>query len=475
FLDGRFAQAQKLDDHNQFKLDEDIQSLLKQMCVGLQEVLASLSPFSITTLPIDIPKCIDELSHNYDELNFIFSNSQNDQFRGMFTWRNGVVVDAALNGYWLILDNINLGNASVLDRINSILEPNGSIILTEEGQGRVVNPHPNFRIFLTMDPAYGEISRAMRNRCLEISFLEQGSPTAVTSNLLNNSYPMDYINLFSSAILSSATFNSVRTVLELSKLGNYLKPTLNSSLMERHLVTAQQLVAFFPDSFTENQYMKMMLKRSGIENTFPVSCSSDQIKLLAALLRSTQGRGHALGPKTFIALLLLSIVFSQREDTSLLPWISDIVASIHESALCRIGNFSRLLHKQGLLLNKNELESFLQLNLSEKMLFENDDFRESIKVYLFQSLVRLPDLHKADSIIRVIKYLFSSQSDLSADLELLMNLWNGGKTKNESLSRGRYLFKAEKCKNISDFIISSKFSLQGQQDFPIYALILCLS
>ena len=30
--------------------------------------------------------------------------------------------------------------------------------------GRTVTRHPNFRLFLTMDPAFGEISRPMRNR-----------------------------------------------------------------------------------------------------------------------------------------------------------------------------------------------------------------------------------------------------------------------------------------------------------------------
>ena len=32
----------------------------------------------------------------------------------------------------------------------------------------VLRPHPEFRMFLTVNPTYGEVSRAMRNRGVEI-------------------------------------------------------------------------------------------------------------------------------------------------------------------------------------------------------------------------------------------------------------------------------------------------------------------
>lgn len=42
---------------------------------------------------------------------------------------------------------------------------------TRDGQPRVVRPHPEFRLFLAMDPRHGEVSRAMRNRGIEICLL----------------------------------------------------------------------------------------------------------------------------------------------------------------------------------------------------------------------------------------------------------------------------------------------------------------
>jgi midasin len=89
-----------------------------------------------------------------------------------FEWLDGVLVKALQKGRWLVLDNANLCSASVLDRLNSLLEPNGVLSINEncgsDGRPRIISPHPDFRIFLTMDPRYGELSRAMRNRAIEI-------------------------------------------------------------------------------------------------------------------------------------------------------------------------------------------------------------------------------------------------------------------------------------------------------------------
>ncbi|KAI2639493.1 midasin [Hypomontagnella submonticulosa] len=89
-----------------------------------------------------------------------------------FEWLDGIIVQALQKGHWLVLDNANLCSASVLDRLNSLLEPDGYLIINEHcgpnGEPRIIKPHPDFRVFLTVDPRYGELSRAMRNRAVEI-------------------------------------------------------------------------------------------------------------------------------------------------------------------------------------------------------------------------------------------------------------------------------------------------------------------
>ncbi|EGP88873.1 uncharacterized protein MYCGRDRAFT_91809 [Zymoseptoria tritici IPO323] len=92
--------------------------------------------------------------------------------KARFEWIDGPLIEALQQGKWLILDNANLCSPSVLDRLNSLLEPNGTLVLNEhsgpDGTARIIRPHPNFRILLTVDPRLGELSRAMRNRAVEL-------------------------------------------------------------------------------------------------------------------------------------------------------------------------------------------------------------------------------------------------------------------------------------------------------------------
>ncbi|PVV04460.1 hypothetical protein BB560_001040 [Smittium megazygosporum] len=99
---------------------------------------------------------------------------------GRFEFIDGVLIEALMNGYWILIDKSNLCSPSVLDRLNGLLEPNGKLVLGECGivndsEGnqtvRTIKKHENFRIFLTVDPAFGEMSRAMRNRGIEIAIL----------------------------------------------------------------------------------------------------------------------------------------------------------------------------------------------------------------------------------------------------------------------------------------------------------------
>lgn len=97
--------------------------------------------------------------------------------RAQFSWQDGTLVRALEQGKWLVLDNANLCSPAVLDRLNSLLEPNGTLIINEhtdaQGMARTIRPAEGFRIFFTCDPKYGELSRALRNRAVEICLLPQ--------------------------------------------------------------------------------------------------------------------------------------------------------------------------------------------------------------------------------------------------------------------------------------------------------------
>ncbi|KAJ1957077.1 AAA ATPase midasin, partial [Linderina pennispora] len=95
---------------------------------------------------------------------------------GKFEWVDGILVDALLNGHWLLIDRANLCSASVLDRLNGLLEPNGVLYVNEDPKRQdAIVPHDNFRIIMAVDPQYGELSRAMRNRGIEICVLPSES------------------------------------------------------------------------------------------------------------------------------------------------------------------------------------------------------------------------------------------------------------------------------------------------------------
>ena len=83
-------------------------------------------------------------------------------------WVDGPVVTALKRGEVLLLDEINLAPASVIERINSLLDDDGNLVLTEH-KGEVIAPNKNFRVVSTCNPANyvgrKPLSEAFRSRC----------------------------------------------------------------------------------------------------------------------------------------------------------------------------------------------------------------------------------------------------------------------------------------------------------------------
>ncbi|KLT40914.1 hypothetical protein CC85DRAFT_321131 [Cutaneotrichosporon oleaginosum] len=103
-----------------------------------------------------------------------------------FAWVDGQLLHALRNGGWFLVSDANLCSASVLDRLNSLCEIDGLLVMSEKGSAsgapEVIKPHPDFRLFMTYDPRHGELSRAMRNRGVELYVdaapVEDETPTA---------------------------------------------------------------------------------------------------------------------------------------------------------------------------------------------------------------------------------------------------------------------------------------------------------
>ena len=78
-----------------------------------------------------------------------------------------------LQGYWVVLDELNLAPSEVLEALNRLLDDNRELFIPETQE--VVKPHPHFMLFATQNPpgVYGGrkvLSRAFRNRFLEVHF-----------------------------------------------------------------------------------------------------------------------------------------------------------------------------------------------------------------------------------------------------------------------------------------------------------------
>jgi len=133
------------------------------------------------------------------ELDCIIKQANEDS-RGKFEWIDGILIKALEQGSWLILDNANLCSPSVLDRLNSLLEPNALLSINErhssDGSALIIKPHPSFRLFMTSDPRHGELSRAMRNRSVELHLPVSASPAAVSELRWTNPSSLSRYQIF---------------------------------------------------------------------------------------------------------------------------------------------------------------------------------------------------------------------------------------------------------------------------------------
>ncbi|KAG8831558.1 hypothetical protein FRC17_002942, partial [Serendipita sp. 399] len=94
----------------------------------------------------------------------------------LFDWQDGPLVHAMRSGSAFLLDEISLADDSVLERLNSVLEPSRTLVLAEMGghdpEKLEIRAKSGFQLMATMNPGgdHGkrELSPALRNRFTEI-------------------------------------------------------------------------------------------------------------------------------------------------------------------------------------------------------------------------------------------------------------------------------------------------------------------
>lgn len=200
---GSFEQSDKLRHLAQFftQLLSEVRPVIEQHSAEdyiLDRHLAMIKRFIDTPshtapdAPIESAKallslCSESLGdHRIEALTTELATFSQSSTASTFEWVDGPLVTAIKSGGWYLINDANLCSSSVLDRLNSLCELNGSLILSERGSSEegaeTIAPHPDFRLFMAFDPRNGELSRAMRNRGVEVAMVEQHLPVLQSSN-----------------------------------------------------------------------------------------------------------------------------------------------------------------------------------------------------------------------------------------------------------------------------------------------------
>ncbi|KJP89006.1 hypothetical protein AK88_01298 [Plasmodium fragile] len=114
---------------------------------------------------VRIEKTLLDITHLFETIR------KNNINENVYIYNEGNFIKAIRNGHWVLVKHVHLSTPSLLDRLNSLFEENGNMLLHEFGKKKKIKPHKNFQIFLTLNSEeHYKISKALRNRCFEIHF-----------------------------------------------------------------------------------------------------------------------------------------------------------------------------------------------------------------------------------------------------------------------------------------------------------------
>ncbi|KIL67963.1 hypothetical protein M378DRAFT_992686 [Amanita muscaria Koide BX008] len=130
------------------------------------------------------------------------------RLQSIFEWHDGPLIETMRNGDVFLLDEISLADDSVLERLNSVLEPSRTIVLAERGgedsDRAAVKAQDRFKLVATMNPGgdYGkkELSPALRNRFTEI-WVPPIEGREDLELIVNNLWKLDVLRLYTKPLL----------------------------------------------------------------------------------------------------------------------------------------------------------------------------------------------------------------------------------------------------------------------------------
>lgn len=101
--------------------------------------------------PMDqLPTIFDDISALESKIQMV---TEDKDSRDQFEWVDGILPRAMELGEWLVLDDANSCTPAVFDKLNSLLEPQGTLYVDGDPHGNTLrSARPGFLLILQLDP-----------------------------------------------------------------------------------------------------------------------------------------------------------------------------------------------------------------------------------------------------------------------------------------------------------------------------------
>jgi len=134
-------------------------------------------------------------------------------------WVDGILTEAMRNGEWIVLDEINAALPEVLFVLQSVLDDDGYLVLTEKDDKEIIHKHKDFRLFATCNPpeyaGTKELNKALLSRfaiCINAEYPPEKKEFEIIEHHLGNAIASSEM-----AIKMVGLANETRQTKELGK------------------------------------------------------------------------------------------------------------------------------------------------------------------------------------------------------------------------------------------------------------------
>ena len=161
----------------------------------------------------------------------------------IFSFIEGLLTTAVREGYWILLDEVNMATPETLECLSSLLDQGGSVCLYEKGDYQTIPRHPEFRLFACMNPATDtgkhDLPPGLRNRFTEL-YVDEISDVADIKMLVTDY--LQRLSLPAKQITNIVTFFQAAKTAARGKLttGTGERPTFSLRTLCRALRVANR-------------------------------------------------------------------------------------------------------------------------------------------------------------------------------------------------------------------------------------------